>query len=70
MLTRFINFLVHFVVYWYSLKVIYIYIKLEKKAAAVFSVHAHSNVLNKKAGREKAREREEPGEQLHKGKKQ
>jgi len=34
-----------------------IYIKLEKKAAAVFSVHAHSNVLNKKAGREKARER-------------
>jgi len=35
----------------------YIYIKLEKKAAAVFSVHAHSNVLNKKAGREKARER-------------
>jgi len=51
-------------------KKIYIYIKLEKKAAAVFSVHAHSNVLNKKAGREKAREREEPGEQLHKGKKQ
>jgi len=28
-------------------------IKLEKKAAAVFSVHAHSNVLNKKPGGKK-----------------